>query len=899
MAWGGNAKGDGRGLWIFKRGKLVAELETPDREDEPTNALLVFGSWVVGCCRRTVEVWRLDTLAHYTTLTPSSSEGTEVLSGTICTLPTFLNKIFVGRKDGNVEIWNLSTGRLVHTLLPTSSERGSVTSLEPAPALSLLAIAYSDGTVTIRDVETDVVILEFHQGSPVTSISFRTDGLGAGNDGREDGIMATSRSDSGDITFWDLNNGGKVKGILRGAHDTSSTRNASGINRIQFLPGQLVLLTSGLDNSLKSWIFDEVPFSPIPRPLHTRSGHSAAITHLLFTPTGSDDADAVGKWILSASKDRTLWSFSTRKDGQSTEISQGQVKKKSKKLGQRGDTTEDLRAPEITNIACCLNRDGGMGSTNSGVVWSNTRTNNAEDTNNTGWESIVTTHKGDRFARTWSWGRRKAGRWAFETSDKTEATSVCISSCGTFAVVGSAGGSLDMFNLQSGIHRQRFPPKLNPAQLKQQRLQYLQNDEAQDLTSTGHVCSVTGVAVDNLNEHVISCSLDGTVKLWNFATGTLVDTINISSSTSITALRYSSISGLVSLSCDDFCIRLVDVETRRIVRELWGAGGHIYDHCFSNDGRWIIACSTDSVVRIWDLSTGNLIDAFKTATTCTNLGFSSSGEYLATAHSNGAGIELWTNKSLSMHVPTHQIHEVHGVIDLSQFDPSVSSAGMLPVDEEDTLSPDPIEQFDGDGLDNIEDSLISDLLTLSIVPRTRWETLLHLDTIKERNKPTEAPKQPEKAPFFLQSSISTEPEKNENKQGNSRISRFELTGSQTSKFTELLASSKVNTNSSELVRELASLSPAAADLEIRSLQLSELKPFVQAMTTQLKNKKDYELVNTWMTCFIRLHSDFVDEVEGLQDAVVQWRQVLKEEEQRLSNVIGYCSGVIDFLRSGR
>jgi U3 small nucleolar RNA-associated protein 21 len=35
------------------------------------------------------------------------------------------------------------------------------------------------------------------------------------------------------------------------------------------------------------------------------------------------------------------------------------------------------------------------------------------------------------------------------------------------------------------------------------------------------------------------------------------------------------------------------------------------------------------------------------------------------------------------------------------------------------------------------------------MPRSRWQTLLNLDTIKARNKPKEAPKAPERAPFFL------------------------------------------------------------------------------------------------------------------------------------------------------
>lgn len=47
------------------------------------------------------------------------------------------------------------------------------------------------------------------------------------------------------------------------------------------------------------------------------------------------------------------------------------------------------------------------------------------------------------------------------------------------------------------------------------------------------------------------------------------------------------------------------------------------------------------------------------------------------------------------------------------------------------------------------EQLNEDMMTLSLVPKSQWKTLLHLDLIKERNKPKEAPKLPEKAPFFL------------------------------------------------------------------------------------------------------------------------------------------------------
>lgn len=45
--------------------------------------------------------------------------------------------------------------------------------------------------------------------------------------------------------------------------------------------------------------------------------------------------------------------------------------------------------------------------------------------------------------------------------------------------------------------------------------------------------------------------------------------------------------------------------------------------------------------------------------------------------------------------------------------------------------------------------LDGELVTFTLLPRSRWQTLLNLEVIQQRNKPKEPPKQPEKAPFFL------------------------------------------------------------------------------------------------------------------------------------------------------
>lgn len=996
-AWG-NRGSKTSGVWIFKRGKKIAQLETLQQPVEAIQSILIFGSWIVGCSSNRIEVWRSATYEHDSSITPRSarSANDKVLCGAVCSMPTFLNKVFVGKNDGAVDIWNVSTSKLIYTIQPPSITSGPVSTLEPSTALSVLAIAREDGSICLHDVRSDQVVLSLRSkgsaASVISSISFRTDGLGAGDDGQEQGVMATASRNSGDITLWDLNNGGKVTGILRGAHNPASvfeSGEGSGVNKVAFLPGQAVIVTSGLDNALKSWIFDANSLSPIPRILHSRCGHAASVTGLNFVPSNSDGSETGGKWLMSAGRDQSLWGWSLRRDGQSTELSQGSIQKKAKKLGILGDiadikkttTIEDLKAPEIISMACSLNRDGGMGGVTAGTsVWTNTTNKkspaDAAESSTTGWESIVTGHRGDKYARTWSWGRKRAGRWSFETGDSTEVTTVAMTTCGTFALVGSAGGSIIMYNLQSGVRRQRFPSALTPAQARKLKLglaaaSYASADSPlkYGLGEGKHTKAVTGLMVDALNETVISSSLDGRIKFWDFATGYLQDEINWFPATAILASRYHIASDLVALSCDDLSVRVIDTETKKTVRELWGCLGQISDFCFSNDGRWIIAASVDSVIRVWDLPTGHLINALRLESPCTALAFSDTGEFLATAHADSVGIYLWNNRTLFTHVPTRPLREDEVIPAIAPTSSGEGGQGILDAafdtssDDEDEAQAEPSHDFD-DSAVGLAD-LDSTMQTLSLVPKSRWQTLLHLDTIRQRNKPISPPKAPEQAPFFLPSILEKTNENDQSTSQNnavttattnttittaitpserSRISKTNPASSSSSSsnnaFTTLLAATTTPTSNNPphsditpsatatkaLITHLSHLPPSSLDIELRSLHpRRELTPFIRCLTHTLRQKRDFELVQAWMAVVLRVHGEGIIKIMNddddndngdddgndgdwdgdnggkglLREALMEWKVEQERETGRVGELVGWCAGVVGFLRSAR
>ncbi len=103
---------------------------------------------------------------------------------------------------------------------------------------------------------------------------------------------------------------------------------------------------------------------------------------------------------------------------------------------------------------------------------------------------------------------------------------------------------------------------------------------------------VTGLATDSLNRLVIASTLDGTVnvrdhhmtlqvvmnflqKFFDFHTAKLVHVLIVPATVVSIVLQRDS--ALLALTCDDLVVRLLDIETRRIVREFGGFSGRVLD----------------------------------------------------------------------------------------------------------------------------------------------------------------------------------------------------------------------------------------------------------------------------------------------------------------------------------
>ena len=209
----------------------------------------------------------------------------------------------------------------------------------------------------------------------MAAISFRTD--------RSHHLVAGLTN--GDLYFYDLEKQSRVH-TLHGAHKQVY----GGVSNVKFLNGQPIVVTNGADNKLKEYVFDpslSTSSSSIvspPRHLRSRGGHSAPPIAIEFPQENKSH------FLLSASRDRSFWSFSLRKDAQAQELSQRLPKGENGKRIAGPVSSMKEKFPEIVCISSSQAREGE-------------------------WENVITGHKDETFARTWNSRSKRVGRHSLET----------------------------------------------------------------------------------------------------------------------------------------------------------------------------------------------------------------------------------------------------------------------------------------------------------------------------------------------------------------------------------------------------------------------------------------------------------------------------------------------------
>lgn len=471
---------------------------------------------------------------------------------------TYLNKILIAFADGALILFNLKSKKAVHKFEEFIGQ--TLTSISGSPDPDIAAIGFLSGTVTFFELKKAQSLFSLKIDGAVTSLAFRTDEM----------AHFAVGSARGEVYIFDLDSR-KLEHII--------PMHAKSVSSLWFVPQQPLLISSSGDNSIKEHLFESSEY----RCLRQRSGHYKSPNLIRFI---GDDA----KFLISAGSDRSLRFFSSLKDNQNFEFSQGSTQKNASKLKL---SEEDLKLPQINHL-------------------------DIFETKTLKWDNILTSHLGQSFAKSWRLDRKVIGQNCLETSDKSPISHISISSCGNYGLLSSTSGNIDIFNIQSGIRRKTMNAFSN--------------------------CSVLASFTDSTNSIIISLSKDGFIKLFDFSKNSLLNEFNVDSK--IIKASINKDTELIALACEDNIIRVVDYSALRIVRLFSGHVAPITDMIFSSNSKWLISCSKDKTIRTWDLPSGALTDSFEVDQVPKALALSKNMEFLASCHENEISIKLWSNRSL-------------------------------------------------------------------------------------------------------------------------------------------------------------------------------------------------------------------------------------------------------------
>lgn len=634
---------------------------------------------------------------------------------------------------------------------------------------------------------------------------------------------------------------------------------------LHFFANEPVLMSSAADNSIKMWIFDTTGGDA--RLLRFRSGHCAPPLCIRFYGNG--------RYILSAGQDRAFRLFSVVQDQQSRELSQRHITKRAKKL--RAKEEEIKLNPVIAfDFAEVRERD---------------------------WCNVVTCHMDTPRAYVWRLQNFVLGEHILtpSTDSPTPVKACAISACGNFAILGTERGWIERFNLQSGISRGS----------------YIDISGARQCAHDGEV---VGVACDATNSTMISAGYQGDIKVWDFKSRELRSRWEVGCG--VTKIVYHRTNGLLATVADDMVLRLFDIVALRLVRKFEGHADRVTDLCFSEDGKWLLSSSMDGSLRIWDVIFARQIDALRVDVPITAVSLSPSMDIMATSHVDQNGVYLWVNQTMfsgssninfygsgkevrNVQMPSASLKEG------SEEEESIHASG----DQYQIEKAHPVPHFK---------LQMPNLITLSLLPRSQWQSLTNLDIIKLRNKPVEPPKKPEKAPFFLpsipslsgeilfQPNVDSTNEEKSNK--NNELMHGNKKNDLSSQFILLLQSCADTGNFSAFTDYIKSLSPSTLDVELRMLQiiddedlqnidqrpeLHSIGLLLDYFIHELSSRNNFEFIQAVVRLFLKIHGETVRRHSTVQDKAKRLLEVQSLVWQRIDKMFQSARCLVTFLSNSQ
>ena len=116
---------------------------------------------------------------------------------------------------------------------------------------------------------------------------------------------------------------------------------------------------------------------------------------------------------------------------------------------------------------------------------------------------------------------------------------------------------------------------------------------------------VSAMAFSGDGKLLATCNTVGVIRVWNSATGELVATIDGPGEYDILSAALNADGSRVAVGCSDFCTRLFDVATGKLVKRMASGSSFVATVKYSPDYQLIAAAGNDGKLRVYDAD-GNI-----------------------------------------------------------------------------------------------------------------------------------------------------------------------------------------------------------------------------------------------------------------------------------------------------
>ena len=459
------------------------------------------------------------------------------------------------------------------------------------------------------------------------------------------------------------------------------------------------------------------------------------------------------------------------------------------------------------------------------------------------WPSVVSAHEGLPDAYVWSPHQEAlvtrmlmVPRKATTGTSAPCASHVAVSTCGNYAVVGFENGEIHRFNLQSCYHR-GLVGEVAPGSLRS--LKFISSRD------------------------MVSSDTEG-IKVWKVVPrASLVSTI-----TCVTDIDNIEIQGFLCAVShnEEMHVSVVDLHADKRVRKI-PVSAKVTAMAWAEGGKWISIATADKRMIIYDIATAMVIDRVEFNSTVIALRFTHRNTQLITSHADGKGaVRVWQNVAL-LHGP--------GIVDADFYridEPQVERKRGL------------LETSDSSKKQKTETTnMARDEVVL--FGGSKWQQILKLDEIKERNKPKRPAEKPKSAPFFLpikyqgvQPVFVAPVDDESNTDGLKEEGRSGEKSAEHNGFAALLSKKRW----AEVENHLMNLSASGIHICLSELEDDEkaLVGFIEYLAVKTASGHNIDLTATLTSLFLKSYGSALKGRATFQPALEQLATAAKKRQER-------------------